>query len=89
MGYDKTKFKFTEIFLNSDGKTSGSAFIGVIGSLSSILGFILTMVGYVMGLPNTTEILTSIVLIIGIFTGLLITRKIVGGSPKENNEEKG
>jgi len=30
MGYNKSKFRFSETFNNSNGKTSGSGFVGVI-----------------------------------------------------------
>lgn len=85
MKFDINRFKFVETFNNSNGKTSGSGFIGVIGSLVSMLCLILLMIGYLMGLQNTTEVLTSLVLIIGIYTGLLVTRKIVSG--KDTTEE--
>lgn len=83
MSFDKTKFSWVELITNSNGKTSGSGFIGLIGSLVSIFCLMITMVGYLIGLPHTTEILTSLTLIIGIFTALLVTRKIVGDKSKE------
>lgn len=89
MGYNKNKFNFSEIFNNSDGKTSGSAFVGIVGSLISLVCLLIAMIGYIIGLPSTTEILTSLTLIIGIFTGLLVTRKIVGGKPQPEEENKG
>lgn len=85
MKFDINKFRFVETFNNSNGKTSGSGFIGVIGSLVSMFCLIIVIIGYLIGLQNTTEILTSLTLIIGIYTGLLMTRKIVGG--KDTTEE--
>ena len=89
MNYNKNKFIFKELFTNESGKNSGSGFIGVIGSLVSMICLLITMIGYIIGKQNTVEILTSIVLIIGIFTGLLMTRKIVGDKSINKEENKG
>ena len=51
--YEKGKFKFSETFNNSNGKTSGSGFAGIILSLIGGVGFICGTVGYFFGIEET------------------------------------
>lgn len=73
---DMKKFKWVELVNNSDGKTSGSGFAGLIIVLSGVLGFILLMVGYLLNLNFTPEIATSLMVYIGMGSALLGVRKL-------------
>lgn len=76
---DKTKFNFAETFNNADGKTSGSAFLGIIIGLTAALSFLSAMVGYFIKLPNTLDVMSKIIALAFIACTLLGVRKIVGG----------
>jgi len=73
---DKSKFVFQEIFNNSNGKTSGSGFCGVVIVLSGVLGFLGVLVGYFIGLPLTIELIPYLITYIGIGATLLGVRKL-------------
>lgn len=79
MGYDKSKFVFSETFNNASGKTSGSGFIGVLLGLAAILSIIVGNIGYLMQLPNTIEFLAKIIEIVFASAVLLGVRKLAGG----------
>ena len=74
----KHKFVFSEVFNNSDGKTSGSGFIGVIMGLVGSLGFIAAIVGYFLELPDTIPFMQQTIFFIGSATVLLGVRKFAG-----------
>ena len=57
--YEKSKFRFSETFNNSNGKTSGSGFIGVIMGLVSVLGFIVGLIGFFLGLQDMVTVLEA------------------------------
>ena len=84
--YDIKKFNFVEIFNNANGKSSGSGFIGVIGSLFCMLVIITLLVIIIITLysnsphvPIVIQILQSILLytfaLAGLYAGLLGLRK--------------
>jgi hypothetical protein len=74
----KSKFVFSEVFTNSDGKTSGSGFIGVIMGLVGCLAFIAAIVGYFLKLPDTIPFMQQTIFFIGSATVLLGIRKAAG-----------
>ena len=78
MANGKSKFVFSEVFNNSDGKTSGSGFIGVIMGLVGCLAFIAAIVGYFMKIPDTIPFMQQTIFFIGSATVLLGVRKFVG-----------
>jgi len=47
MNSRRDKFVIAEIFSNQDGKTSASAFIGVIVGLLGCIGFLAAIIGYI------------------------------------------
>jgi len=57
--FEKSKFRFSETFNNSNGKTSGSGFIGVIMGLVAVLGFVAGLVGFFFKLDNMMDVLES------------------------------
>jgi uncharacterized iron-regulated membrane protein len=81
----KHKFVFTEVFNNTNGKTSGSGFIGVMMGLVGCLAFIAAIVGYFMKLPDTIPFMQQTIFFIGSATVLLGVRKFSGKS-KEGAE---
>jgi len=83
--FNKDKFRFRETFTNSNGKTSGSGFIGVILGLLAGIAFAATMVGYFFELPNTVEVMGEILKLVAAATILLGVRKV---SPNINIGKK-
>jgi hypothetical protein len=84
--YDGSKFKWSEIFSNPDGKSSGSGFIGIVGSLFCMFIVLVGMAIYVTSLfthpPNIAIVLpivsTTVVAVLGVaglYAGLLGLRK--------------
>lgn len=82
---DKSKFSFQETFNNSDGKTSGSGFIGVILGLISALGFIIGSVGFFLQFSDTVEYL-KIVLNLALISAALLGVRKMDGIFKKNKE---
>lgn len=93
MDYEKSKFRFSETFNNSDGKTSGSGFVGVIMGLVATLGSVACIVGWYLGLKEV-EVVFELVLKLGGLSAILMgVRKVSGQLAQRNkngkNEEKG
>lgn len=86
-GDGKHRFIFSEVFNNSDGKTSGSGFIGVIMGLVGCLAFIAAIVGYFMQLPDTIPFMQQTIFFIGSATVLLGVRKFVGKNKNGDSVE--
>jgi len=84
--FDANKFKFKETFTNTNGKTSGSGFIGIILGLVAAAAFIAAMVGYFYEIPNTVEVMGEMLKLVAASTILLGVRKIAPrfGNGKEN-----
>ena len=76
--YEKSRFKFSETFNNSDGKTSGSGFVGVLMGIVAILGFVLGSIGWFIGKELIVEYL-EFVLQLGLLSAALMgVRKVTG-----------
>ena len=93
MDYEKSKFRFSETFNNSDGKTSGSGFVGVIMGLVATLGSITCMVGWYLGLDDV-DVIFDLVLKLGGLSALLmgvrkVSSHISARNGNSNNVEKG
>jgi len=84
----KHRFIFAEVFNNSDGKTSGSGFIGVVMGLVGCLAFVAAIVGYFLQLPDTIPFMQQTIFFIGSATVLLGIRKYTGKgkTPKVETE---
>lgn len=87
MKYDKAKFRFIELFTNTDGKTSSSGFAGVAGFFVGLISFISAVIAYYLQLPGANELMNNIILLLTISAGLLGVRKIWGA--KEHPKEEG
>lgn len=82
------KFRFSETFTNTNGKTSGSGFIGIILGLIAGGAFIAAMVGYFLQIPNTIEVMEQMLKLIAASTILLGVRKMaprIGNGHKEDD----
>ena len=86
MKYNPRKFNFIETFNNPNGKTSGSAFIGIIGSLFCMSIILTGVVIYIISLysqpkniilvmPIINNTVMSIVGLASLYAGLLGLRK--------------
>lgn len=90
--YDKSKFRFSETFNNSDGKTSGSGFVGVIMGLLAVLAFIPGIIGWFIGLDLAMEYFEKVLQLGGLSAILMGVRKVSGVFQKNGNsneQEKG
>lgn len=85
--FNEKKFKFSETFTNTNGKTSGSGFIGVILGLIAAVAFIAAMIGYFYELPNTVEIMGKILEMIFAASILLGVRKVAPRFGNDSNAE--
>jgi hypothetical protein len=85
--YEKGKFRFSETFNNSDGKTSGSGFVGVLAGLVASLMIVGGTFGYFFQLEDTMEFLGVAVKIFGFSIALLGARKIAGQIWKDKPEK--
>lgn len=84
-GYDKSKFIFSETFNNSNGKTSGSGFIGVIMGLTAVAAFIAGVVGWYLGNNLIIEYFEKVLQLGGLSTLLLGVRKAAAIFTKNGN----
>ena len=74
--FNPKKFVFHEMFMNSNGKQSGSGFVGVIMALVAILSFITIMVGWWLSKPLVIEMSEKILQLALLSTALLGVRKV-------------
>jgi hypothetical protein len=74
--FNEKKFRFAETFTNTNGKTSGSGFIGVSLGVIAGLAIIALMVGYFLEIPNTLEMMGKILELIFASALLLGVRKV-------------
>ena len=77
MGYDKSKFVFSETFNNGNGKTSGSGFMGIVLGLVGSACLIASMVGWFLQTPNVIEVMGKIIIVLTLSASLLGLRKFV------------
>jgi hypothetical protein len=84
MGYNRSKFIFSETFNNANGKTSGSGFIGVILGLTAVVGILSGVVGYFLQIPNTLGFMEVILKLVAAVTILLGIRKLSGDFNSKN-----
>jgi hypothetical protein len=75
--YKGDKFVFHEFFTNSDGKQSGSGFIGFYLGIIAGLCFVAAMIGYFLKMPDTVNVMEQIIILCGIAGGLLGVRKVI------------
>jgi len=75
MASQRNKFVVAELFSNSDGKTSGSGFVGIMVGTLGCVAFATATVGYIFNLPNTIDVMQQSSIFIGAASALLAARK--------------
>ena len=88
--FDKTKFSFVELFLNSNGKTSITKLIGFASSFVCIIMFVIMLVFYMINVGESEVIIVFIDRIItffGISAGLMGIKSISSSFGKDNKIE--
>jgi hypothetical protein len=76
--FNPKKFVFHELFTNTNGKQSGSGFIGLLMGVVSVIAFCVLIVGWWLNKPNVNEILEKILQFTLLATALLGVRKFSG-----------
>lgn len=86
---DISKFSWAELFSNNDGKTSGSAFSGVIICVTGTLCFFLGCIDK-MFLGKSIDIINQSIMFVTIGVTLLGLRKVIGAkdAPAGSTEQK-
>jgi hypothetical protein len=74
------KFNIAELFNNNNGKTSATAFCGILTTIIGLIGF---LIGCYTANAN---ILTNSILVLGSGTTLLGIRKVVNNKDKEKEK---
>ncbi len=83
-----SKFSMSEVFSNNDGKSSGTAFVGVIVSLVGTLCFFLGCIDK-MWLTHSIDVITQSIVLVGIGAALLGVRKVVSSKESSNQAVSG
>ena len=81
-----SKFSWAELFSNDNGKTSGTAFCGIIICMVGALCFLLGCIDK-MWLSKSIDIITQSIVLVGIGATLLGVRKVVGGKPTDDSQQ--
>ena len=85
--YEKSRFRFSETFNNTDGKTSGSAFIGVILGLIAAFTWIALPVLLIffdaVNSDTVTSMMQQTINLVWASAALLGARKLAGSFKKE------
>ena len=87
--FEKGKFRFSETFNNSTGKTSGSGFIGVLMGLLAVIAFIPGIVGWALGWDLSMEYFEKVLQLGGLSALLMGVRKAAGIFGKLNGNGGG
>lgn len=77
-----SKFSWAELFSNDNGKTSGTAFCGIIICMVGTLCFFLGCIDK-MWVSKSIDIITQSIVLVGIGATLLGVRKVVGGKSSD------
>jgi predicted membrane channel-forming protein YqfA (hemolysin III family) len=79
------KFSWVELSSNSDGKQSGSGFLGLILGLIGGGCFISGVVAYFMKIPEAINLLEQTIILIGASAALLGARKFAAQRKNNSN----
>jgi hypothetical protein len=85
MEFTDHRFRLSETFKNSSGKTSGSGFIGVLLGLVTAVCVLSLVVGWWLGVPGVIEVFEKVIQVGFLSACLLGVRKVssvVGKDPK-------
>ena len=86
MERNKKKFSWSELFSNESGKTSATAFCGVVICISGTLCFVLGCLDK-MYVSKTVDIITQSIVFVGIGATLMGVRKVFDTSKPQSTEE--
>jgi len=84
--FNKSQFKFSETFNNSNGKTSGSGFLGVILGIITGVSFIAGTIGWFLNITDVMEFFDK-VLQLGFLSSILLGVRKIAGTINNNKEE--
>jgi len=79
-----SKFSWAELFSNDNGKTSGTAFVGIIICLVGSLCFLLGCIDK-MWVSKDIDIITQSIVFVGIGAALMGVRKVVGQKSNDSS----
>ena len=96
--YDGGKFVWSELFSNENGKSSGSGFIGIIGSLFCMGVVVIGIIIYIITLfvspkqPEIIQVISNTVMAViglaGLYAGLLGLRKWKSNKVVDNSTDE-
>lgn len=78
-----SKFSWSELFSNGDGKTSGTAFCGIVISMVGSFCFLLGCLDKML-LSSSIDVISQSIMFVGIGSGLLGLRKFVDSKKPES-----
>jgi hypothetical protein len=81
-----SKFSWAELFSNDSGKTSGTAFCGIIICLVGSLCFLLGCIDK-MWISHSIDIITQSIVFVGIGATLMGVRKVVGQKSNDSTQK--
>lgn len=81
------QFSWAELFSNESGKTSATAFCGVVICMCGTLCFVLGCIDK-MYVSKTVDIITQSIVFVGIGATLMGVRKVYDSKKKSTTEEK-
>ena len=87
--FDAKKFRFSETFTNTNGKTSGSGFVGVILGLIAAASFTAAMVGWFMEIPEVIPVMGKILELAFASAALMGVRKVAPRFGNGNDKSGG
>ena len=84
-----SKFSFVQLTKNSDGKQSGSGFIGVIMGLVTTVSFVAVLVAWWLGINGALEVFEKVIQLGFLSAALMGVRKLSGAMiPKKSDPIK-
>jgi len=81
-----SKFSWAELFSNDNGKTSGTAFVGIIICLVGALCFFLGCIDK-MWISHSIDIISQSIVFVGIGATLMGVRKVVGQKSNDSTQK--
>jgi len=76
--FRKDQFSFKELTMNSNGKQSGSGFIGLIMGLVASVSAVAIVIGWWIGISNAIEMMEKVIQLGLLSAALLGVRKLSG-----------
>lgn len=86
MAKDISKFSWSELFSNSDGKTSGTAFTGIVIAMAGTFCFVLGCIDR-MFLSSSIDVISQSIVFVSIGAGLVGVRKVVDSKSQQPQDQ--